>query len=172
VIDEFDSLLTNSPGSVLFLYDLTGNMGKPWLDAGYTVHIVDSQHKYGRRVRKDGVVCWGVDLRGGWLPPREITDQLRFIGAFPPCDHMAVSGSRWFKGKGLRSLSLYHWISSQLLRKSASGQRCPTSWRIRTAPCRHTGGNRISHSIRISSPGSSATTITRSTPAYGREAVS
>jgi len=25
--------------------------------------------------------------------------------AFVPCDHMAVSGARWFKGKGLRKLS-------------------------------------------------------------------
>jgi len=95
----------NNPGTVLFLYDLTGNMGKPWLEAGYEVHIVDMQHPRGRTVRKDGVVCWGVDLRHGWLPPREITDRLRFAGAWPPCDDVAVSGSRWFKGKGLRALA-------------------------------------------------------------------
>lgn len=105
-MDEFDILLKpNSPGTVLFLYDLTGNMGKPWLDAGYEVHIVDIQHPRGRTVRKDGVICWGVDLRHGWLPPREITDRLRFGGAWPPCDDVAVSGSRWFVGKGLRALA-------------------------------------------------------------------
>lgn len=27
------------------------------------------------------------------------------VFAFPPCDHLAVSGARWFKGKGLRMLS-------------------------------------------------------------------
>jgi len=27
-----------------------------------------------------------------------------FLAAFPPCDHLAVSGARWFKGKGLRAL--------------------------------------------------------------------
>jgi hypothetical protein len=27
------------------------------------------------------------------------------MAAFPPCDHLAVSGARWFKGKGLRCLS-------------------------------------------------------------------
>lgn len=89
----------------MFLYDLTGNMGAPWQAAGYEVHIVDIQHPRGRTVRKDGIVCWGVDLRNGWLPPREITDRLKFAGAWPPCDHLAVSGSRWFRGKGLRALA-------------------------------------------------------------------
>jgi hypothetical protein len=28
-----------------------------------------------------------------------------FVAAFVPCDHMSVSGARWFKGKGLRKLS-------------------------------------------------------------------
>jgi hypothetical protein len=27
------------------------------------------------------------------------------VFAFPPCDHLAISGSRWFKGKGLRKLA-------------------------------------------------------------------
>lgn len=120
--DPFSAMLDltapSCPGTVLFLYDLTGNMGKPWLDAGYEVHIVDIQHPPGRTVRKDGVICWGVDLVGGWLPPREITDRLRFAGAWPPCDHLAVSGSRWFKGKGLRKLSqaiLLFGIAAELL---------------------------------------------------------
>jgi len=28
-----------------------------------------------------------------------------FVSAFPPCTHLAVSGARWFKGKGLRALA-------------------------------------------------------------------
>lgn len=27
------------------------------------------------------------------------------VFAFPPCDHLAVSGARWFRGKGLRLLA-------------------------------------------------------------------
>jgi hypothetical protein len=104
---DFDDLLGIEPprGTVLFLFDLTGNIGKPWQEAGYQVHIADIQHRRGRSVRKDGVVCWGVDLRNGWLPPSEITTDLKFAGAWPPCDHVAVSGSKWFKGKGLRALA-------------------------------------------------------------------
>lgn len=89
----------------LFLYDLTGNMARPWVEAGYTVVLVDLQHPAG--VTQDGqVIRIGADIRNGWLPPREMIDRIAFVAAFPPCDHLAVSGARWFKGKGLRKLAL------------------------------------------------------------------
>lgn len=89
----------------LFLYDLTGNMARPWLEAGYECWIVDIQHKPGTH-REGRLARVGADLRNGWLPPREIADRVAFGAAFPPCDHLAVSGARWFKGKGLRKLAL------------------------------------------------------------------
>lgn len=89
----------------IFLYDLTGNMARPWLEAGYECWIVDMQHKLG--VHRDGrLVRVGADIRNGWMPPREIIDRVAFAAAFPPCTHVAVSGARWFKGKGLRKLAL------------------------------------------------------------------
>lgn len=92
----------------LFLYDLTGNMAQPWLDAGYTCYLVDMQHKDGIRADKKNprLIRVGADIRFGWQPPREIIDRVAFVAAFPPCDHVAVSGSKWFKGKGLRKLAL------------------------------------------------------------------
>ena len=91
--------------TVLCLYDKTGNMARPWVEAGYKAILVDLQHPPG--VREDGsVTTVGVDIRSGWLPPREMIDRVAFVAAFPPCDHLAVSGSRWFKGKGLRKLAL------------------------------------------------------------------
>lgn len=90
---------------VLSLYDLTGNMVRPWVEAGYTAVLVDMQHKPG--TRQDGsVIKVGADIRNGWIPPRDMLDRIAFVSAFPPCDHLAVSGSRWFKGKGLRKLAL------------------------------------------------------------------
>lgn len=39
-------------------------------------------------------------------PPSIPPDSTVVFGfAFPPCTHLAVSGARWFKGKGLRALS-------------------------------------------------------------------
>jgi hypothetical protein len=36
-----------------------------------------------------------------WLPPFA---RIKILFAFPPCTHVAVSGARWFKDKGLGAL--------------------------------------------------------------------
>ncbi|AMV20448.1 hypothetical protein [Planctomyces sp. SH-PL14] len=85
---------------VLSLCDLTTNMVRPWLDAGYECWCVDMQHAPG--VSKDGnLVRVGADILE-WLPPRR---EYAIVFAFPPCTHFAVSGARWFKDKGLGGLA-------------------------------------------------------------------
>lgn len=92
---------------VISLYDETGGMVKPWLNAGYECYIVDIEHP--PAYDKNGITDEGrlhkvhADLTKGWLPPVD-KNRVAFVSAFPPCDHLAVSGSRWFKGKGLRRL--------------------------------------------------------------------
>lgn len=87
-------------GIVLSLCDRTGNMVRPWLDAGYECWILDVQHPPGEQ--RDGLlVRVGADVRD-WLPPRA---EYAAAFAFPPCTHLAVSGARWFRRKGLRALS-------------------------------------------------------------------
>ena len=77
---------------VLSLFDLTGNMVKPWAEAGFDTLCVDIQRD-------------GTDILK-WLPPRR---EYQIVFAFPPCDHIAVSGARWFKDderdKGLAGLA-------------------------------------------------------------------
>lgn len=75
-------------GLVLSLFDLTGNMVKPWADAGYETLCVDMQRD-------------GTDIRK-WLPPRTEYD---IVFAFPPCTDQAVSGALHFKDKGLEGLA-------------------------------------------------------------------
>jgi hypothetical protein len=85
---------------VLSLCDLTGNMVRPWLDGGFECWIVDIRHAPGER--RDGLlVRVGADVRD-WLPPRR---EYAIAFAFPPCTHLAVSGARWFRRKGLRALA-------------------------------------------------------------------
>lgn len=72
---------------VLSLFDLTGNMVKPWAEAGYDTLCIDKQRD-------------GVDILR-WLPPRR---DYRIVFAFPPCQDQAVSGARWFRDKGLAGL--------------------------------------------------------------------
>lgn len=87
-------------GIVLSLCDYTGNMVQPWLDAGYECWIVDIRHEPGEH-RVGRLVRVGADVRD-WLPPRR---EYVIAFAFPPCTHLAVSGARWFRRKGLRALS-------------------------------------------------------------------
>ena len=84
------------------LYERTGIMAKPWVERGYNALCVDLDAEPGIQ---DGIVYSNADIND-WIPVREIVeDGVAFVAAFPPCDHLAVSGARWFAGKGLRALS-------------------------------------------------------------------
>jgi hypothetical protein len=102
--------------TAIFLFDVTGTMAEPWLAAGYNCWIVDIQHPHAYdtggitevQPEKPGrgtlyKVRW--DLTKPWLCPVD-RSKLAFVAAFPPCDHLAVSGARWFAGKGLRKLAV------------------------------------------------------------------
>lgn len=90
------------------LFDFSGVMAEPWAAAGYECWIVDTQHPpaYGNAgvTREGGLNKLHADLTSAWLPPFG-RERIAFVSAFPPCDHLAVSGARWFRGKGLRRLS-------------------------------------------------------------------
>jgi len=95
--------------TVISLFDVSGRMIQPWLEAGYECWIVDIQHP--AAYDSDGVTTDGRlhrvhwDLTKPWLCPVNRED-LAFVAAFPPCNHLAVSGARWFRGKGLRRLAV------------------------------------------------------------------
>lgn len=83
----------------LFLFDYTGIMAEPWAEAGYECWCLDIQHE---GVKREGNIIYKhANLLENFTYPRDVD----FVAAFPPCDHLAVSGARWFKGKGLRKLS-------------------------------------------------------------------
>ncbi len=85
--------------TVLSLCDYTGNMVKPWAEAGYHCICVDIQHD--TTPRCEGRITYiGADLKT-WIP--ESLDYA-IVFAFPPCTNLAVSGARWFQSKGLRGL--------------------------------------------------------------------
>ena len=90
--------------NVVSLFDRTGTMLQPWQQAGYTTWAVDIQHSPGITATDGGRRWVGHDLHRPWLPPFD-RDSIAFVAAFPPCTHLAVSGARWFKGKGLRALA-------------------------------------------------------------------
>lgn len=85
-------------GVVLSLCDKTGNAVKPWAAAGHQCICLDLQHA--GETTEGNITRIGADVRS-WIPPN--TDYA-IVLAFPPCTHTAVSGARWFKGKGLGKL--------------------------------------------------------------------
>jgi len=90
-------------GLVLSLCDYTGVMVEPWAEAGYWCVCVDLKHPaglYPQEFPLNGISFMGADLLG-WIPPLR---SYSIVFAFPPCTALAVSGSRWMKGKGLSEL--------------------------------------------------------------------
>lgn len=84
---------------VISCFDLTGNMVKPWADAGYLCYCVDLQHK-SREAREGNIIYVKANMLD-WLPPRGDIAAAFF---FPPCTDVAVSGAKHFRDKGLGAL--------------------------------------------------------------------
>ena len=88
---------------VLSLFDRTTNIIKPWAETGFLCYCVDIQHSKGK-TREGNIIKIGVDVRDifSYLP-RDV-DNIVIAFAFPPCTHLAVSGARWMRKKGLKAL--------------------------------------------------------------------
>lgn len=90
---------SNNENTVISCFDVTGNMVKPWAEAGFTCYCVDLQHPKGE-TRQGNIIHVGADMCD-WLPPFQ---SICFAAFFPPCTGVSVSGARWFKDKGLFAL--------------------------------------------------------------------
>jgi hypothetical protein len=87
-------------GIVLSLCDRTGAMIQPWIDAGYRAVTVDLQPAANPHPSREHVIA---DVTK-WRPPLRMGRPV-FVSAFPPCTDLAVSGTRWWKEKGLCALA-------------------------------------------------------------------
>ena len=88
-------------GVVLSLCDKTGNMVRPWADAGFDCFCVDIQHPLGMSPHDhDRIFLISADVLkwSGW---GHLPEKPSIVFAFPPCTDLAGSGARWWAGKGL-----------------------------------------------------------------------
>lgn len=88
----------------IFLYDYTGIMAKPWLDAGYECWCFDGQHP-------EGVTRDGNHVKVGmWFDAYRTSEQVfdifnlvgsgvEFVFGFPECTDLTSAGARHFKKK-------------------------------------------------------------------------
>ena len=89
----------------IFLFDRSGKMALPFAEAGWHCLCIDINGNPGTdNFTSGGMIVREVHDIRRWKPhPSWVNAD--FFAAFPPCDHLAVSGSRWMKGKGLRKLA-------------------------------------------------------------------
>lgn len=97
-------------GLVISLCDYTGNMVRPWREAGHDCVIVDVKHPAGKSTipphnpRERPLIVIGhrvEELRNSFSSSR-LSEAIVF--AMPPCTDVAVSGALHFKAKGLQAL--------------------------------------------------------------------
>ena len=100
--------MPNEKPVAIFLFDFTGIMAEPWLDAGYDCYIVDRQHKPGthQHDQRPNLFTVGADIRSGWIPDVDVAKRTKFLASFPECTNVAVSGAAHFIKKGPRALAL------------------------------------------------------------------
>ena len=85
---------------ILCLYDISGNIARPWVEAGYEAVCVDLQ----AADDEPGITHIQADMLD-WVPDKALVERVAFVAAWPPCNDVAVSGSRWMAGKGLGALA-------------------------------------------------------------------
>lgn len=83
---------------IVSLCDRTGNMVKPWVEAGHEAVTVDLQPAAWEHPRRTHIQA---DVRN--IANIEL-GCFDFVAAFPPCTHLASSGARWFRDKGMAKL--------------------------------------------------------------------
>lgn len=76
-------------------------MVRPWASHGYQCWCIDLQNTHRRRL-EENIIFFSSDVMF-WEFPTHCFPLILF--AFPPCTDLASSGARWWKGKGLTSLS-------------------------------------------------------------------
>ncbi|MEL7293823.1 MAG: Dcm methylase [Pseudomonadota bacterium] len=87
----------------VFLYDYTGIMAQPWLDAGYECWCFDGQHELG--ITREGnhvkVGMWFDAYRTSEHVKqiKEMVGDAEIVIGFPECTDLTVAGARHFKSK-------------------------------------------------------------------------
>lgn len=94
--------MTDTGAKVIALCSRSGNILRPWAEAGHPCIAVDLENEPRTEPVGEGTIEYvRADVRE-YEPP---AGEYAFACAFPPCTDLAVSGARWFRQKGLRTLA-------------------------------------------------------------------
>ena len=118
--------------TAVFLCDISGVMAQPWLDAGYSVILIDPQHPAGvittGRVTTVGRV---IDHADTWEVLRSaVRAGVDFVAGFPPCTDLAVSGARWFDAKRQADPAFQHKAMHVVWQCQVIGEMAGAPWMV------------------------------------------
>lgn len=115
-------------GTVISLFDYSGNAVRDWARAGYDCHCLDISHPPGPRLEVVGngqITYWHSDLNfngAGWLIASAVARKAvgrRVLFAWPPCEDMAISGNRHKAGKRAADPA-FQWKAARRATRSAA----------------------------------------------------
>lgn len=86
----------------LSLYDYTGIMAQPWVEAGHEAFIFDIQHTT-NEVNGAKAFNWDILKREDEIIEMAFEAGCTFMAAFPPCTDLAVSGAKHFYAKAVKN---------------------------------------------------------------------
>lgn len=117
----------------IFLYDFTGLMAQPWLDAGYECWLFDGQHEAG--VKREG----NLVKVGMWFHHDQIhqhaSDIAKMVGSgvemvfgFPDCTDLTVAGAKHWEKKGEKNHKFQAEALALVLMAAEVGKACGSKW--------------------------------------------
>jgi len=125
--------MTDTTKKAIFLYDFTGLMAQPWLDAGYECWLFDGQHEPG--VKREG----NLVKVGAWFEHdktiRQAADIALMVGhgvemvfGFPECTDLTVAGAKHWVKKGEKNHKFQAEALSLALMVGEVGKACGSKW--------------------------------------------
>lgn len=117
----------------IFLYDFTGLMAQPWIDAGYECWLFDGQHEPG--VKREGSLV----KVGMWFHHDQIhkhaADIAEMVGSgvemvfgFPECTDLTVAGAKHWEKKGEKNHKFQAEALALALMVGEVGKACGSKW--------------------------------------------
>lgn len=107
---------------VVSLYDESGNMVRPWADAGHECYCFDIINQDEER---DGIQFFGVDLRDQATTRDIKLLKPDIVFGFPPCTDLAVSGACRFAEKLKRDPLVFEKAMELVWVVPEVGEHCP-----------------------------------------------
>lgn len=115
---------------IVSLFDESGNMERPWAEAGDTVYCVDIQNanKSPEKVGKGIIYYLNWDLMNDRSLSRLAAFRPDVIFGFPPCTDLAVSGAAWFAAKRKKNPKIQEEAVALARQVEKLGDICASPW--------------------------------------------